>query len=81
MHSIGAGSYLINLGSPDKGMLAKSYAAFLEELQRCETLGIRMYNIHPGHSNRLLLTLHLPIMSHCCVCHSKSVLILHCFDC
>ncbi len=32
-------------------MLAKSYAAFLEELQRCETLGIRLYNIHPGHTN------------------------------
>ncbi|EIE23063.1 AP endonuclease [Coccomyxa subellipsoidea C-169] len=45
------GSYLINLGSPDKEMLAKSYAAFLEELQRCETLGIRLYNIHPGHTN------------------------------
>ncbi|CAL8465482.1 g5018 [Coccomyxa elongata] len=45
------GSYLINLGSPDEEMLRKSYAAFLEELQRCETLGIKLYNIHPGHTN------------------------------
>ena len=29
-------------------MLAKSYTAFLSELQRCETLGIRLYNMHPG---------------------------------
>lgn len=46
-----SGSYLINLGSPDAEMLRKSYAAFLEELQRCEALGIRLYNIHPGHTN------------------------------
>ena len=42
------GSYLINLGSPHPEMLAKSYEAFLSELQRCEALGIRLYNIHPG---------------------------------
>ncbi|KAK9816638.1 hypothetical protein WJX72_003128 [[Myrmecia] bisecta] len=42
------GSYLINLGSPDPDMVQKSYAAFLEEIQRCETLGLELYNFHPG---------------------------------
>jgi endonuclease IV len=37
-HIIPHGSYLINLGSADPEMLAKSYAAFIDELQRCELL-------------------------------------------
>lgn len=41
-------SYLINLGHPEKAGLAKSRAAFLDELQRCEQLGIRLLNFHPG---------------------------------
>lgn len=41
-------SYLINLGHPLKPALNKSRAAFLDELQRCEQLGIRLLNFHPG---------------------------------
>lgn len=41
-------SYLINLGHPEKDKLQKSRDAFLDELQRCEQLGIRMLNFHPG---------------------------------
>lgn len=41
-------SYLINLGSPDEEGLAKSRAAFLDEMQRCEQLGLTMLNFHPG---------------------------------
>ncbi len=41
-------SYLINLGSPDKGILHKSRTAFSEELQRCHLLGIPLINFHPG---------------------------------
>ncbi len=41
-------SYLINLGSPDAEGLAKSRASFLEEMQRCEQLGLTMLNFHPG---------------------------------
>lgn len=41
-------SYLINLGSPDKTKLAMSRKAFLDELQRCEQLGLEMLNFHPG---------------------------------
>lgn len=41
-------SYLINLGHPDKEALAKSRDAFLEEIHRCEQLGLCYLNFHPG---------------------------------
>ena len=41
-------SYLINLGSPDPEMLAKSRKAFRSELQRCHLLKIPYLNFHPG---------------------------------
>ncbi len=47
-------SYLINLGNPDKEALGKSREAFLDELQRCEQLGLTMLNFHPGsHLNKI----------------------------
>jgi deoxyribonuclease-4 len=41
-------SYLINLGHPEEEGLQKSRAAFLDEMQRCEQLGLRLLNFHPG---------------------------------
>lgn len=41
-------SYLINLGHPDPENLAKSRQAFLDEMQRCEQLGLNRLNFHPG---------------------------------
>ncbi len=41
-------SYLINLGHPDKEALQKSRTAFLDEMQRCEQLGLDRLNFHPG---------------------------------
>ena len=41
-------SYLINLGSPDAEGLEKSRNSFIEEMQRCEQLGLTMLNFHPG---------------------------------
>lgn len=47
-------SYLINLGHPDAEGLKKSRAAFLDEMQRCEQLGLALLNFHPGsHLNRI----------------------------
>jgi deoxyribonuclease-4 len=40
--------YLINLGHPQAEGLAKSRAAFLDEMQRCEQLGLTSLNFHPG---------------------------------
>ncbi|QBR52502.1 deoxyribonuclease IV [Erwinia sp. QL-Z3] len=41
-------SYLINLGHPVTEALEKSRDAFLDELQRCEQLGLSLLNFHPG---------------------------------
>ncbi|AKC32009.1 deoxyribonuclease IV [Candidatus Pantoea carbekii] len=41
-------SFLINLGHPDKQVLEKSRAAFLNEMQRAEQLGLTLLNFHPG---------------------------------
>lgn len=41
-------SYLINLGHPEKEALDKSRTAFLDEMQRCELLGLKYLNFHPG---------------------------------
>ncbi|MDD2412795.1 MAG: deoxyribonuclease IV [Bacteroidales bacterium] len=47
-------SYLINLGHPEVEALEKSRAAFLDELQRCELLGLDRLNFHPGsHLNKI----------------------------
>lgn len=41
-------SYLINLGHPESDALEKSRAAFLDEMRRCEQLGLDRLNFHPG---------------------------------
>jgi len=41
-------SYLINLGHPEAQGLEKSRKAFVDEMQRCEQLDIKMLNFHPG---------------------------------
>ncbi len=49
-------SYLINLGHPETEGLEKSRAAFLDEMQRCEQLGLKLLNFHPGsHLNKISL--------------------------
>jgi len=47
-HILPHDSYLINLGSPDMQKLEQSRAAFVDELNRCEQLGLEMLNFHPG---------------------------------
>lgn len=41
-------SYLINLASPDDGIFAKSVAAFVDEMERAEALGLSYLVTHPG---------------------------------
>ena len=49
-------SYLINLGNPDEEAIQKSRAAFIDEMQRCEQLGLKMLNFHPGsHLNKITI--------------------------
>ncbi|KIK68947.1 hypothetical protein GYMLUDRAFT_627566 [Collybiopsis luxurians FD-317 M1] len=47
-HVLPHGSYLINLGNPDFEKREKSYECFLDDLKRCEELGLELYNFHPG---------------------------------
>ena len=47
-HILPHDSYLINLGNPDAEKLQKSRVAFIDELQRCEILGLDRLNFHPG---------------------------------
>lgn len=47
-------SYLINLGHPSVEGLQKSRSAFIEEMNRCQNLGIPLLNFHPGsHLNEI----------------------------
>ena len=47
-------SYLINLGHPEDEKLEKSRDAFLDEMQRCEQLGLKLLNFHPGSHLKLI---------------------------
>ncbi|MCG7898986.1 MAG: deoxyribonuclease IV [Candidatus Thiodiazotropha lotti] len=51
-HVLPHDSYLINLGHPESEGLDKSRKAFLDELQRCEQLGLSLLNFHPGATLR-----------------------------
>ncbi len=53
-HILPHDSYLINLGHPEEEPLEKSRSAFLDEMQRCEKLGLVYLNFHPGsHLNKI----------------------------
>jgi len=47
-HVLPHDSYLINLGHPEVEKREKSLNAFIDELQRCEQLGLDRLNYHPG---------------------------------
>ncbi|MBU1668804.1 deoxyribonuclease IV [bacterium] len=47
-HVLPHDSYLINLGHPEVEKLEKSREAFVDELKRCEQLGLELLNFHPG---------------------------------
>ncbi len=51
-HVLPHDSYLINLGHPETEGLKKSRVAFLDEMQRCEQLGLSLLNFHPGATLR-----------------------------
>jgi len=47
-HILPHDSYLINLGHPEEEKREKSLEAFIDELQRCNQLGLDRLNFHPG---------------------------------
>lgn len=44
------GQYFINLANPEVEKAEKSYDSLIDDLRRCEQLGIGLYNLHPGSS-------------------------------
>lgn len=53
-HILPHDTYLINLGHPGRDELQKSRLAFIDEMHRCELLGLSMLNFHPGSSLKLI---------------------------
>ena len=53
-HILPHDSYLINLGQPDAESLDKSRRSFFDEMHRCEQLGLKMLNFHPGSHLKLI---------------------------
>jgi deoxyribonuclease-4 len=47
-HILPHDSYLINLGHPEKEGLQRSRTSFLDEMKRCQLLGLSYLNFHPG---------------------------------
>jgi deoxyribonuclease-4 len=45
---VGHASYLLNLGTPDEALWAKSRDMLVVELERCEALGVPYLVLHPG---------------------------------
>ena len=53
-HILPHDSYLINLGQPEVEALVRSRNSFIDEMKRCEQLGLTMLNFHPGsHLNKI----------------------------
>ncbi len=51
-HVLPHDSYLINLGHPEPAGLEKSRNAFIDEMERCQQLGLKLLNFHPGATLR-----------------------------
>jgi deoxyribonuclease-4 len=47
-------SYLINIGNPVPEKFQKSFDAFVDELDRCQALGLSLLNMHPGSHLKLV---------------------------
>lgn len=49
-HILPHGSYLVNLAQADPEKAEQAYSCFLDDLKRCDALGIELYNFHPGNT-------------------------------
>ena len=51
-HVLPHGSYLVNLAQEEQDKAKQAYDHFVDDLHRCEALGIRLYNFHPGAAGK-----------------------------
>lgn len=49
-HVLPHGSYLVNLAQKEPDKAEQAYDCFLDDMKRCEALGIKLYNFHPGNT-------------------------------
>ncbi|EEY19784.1 DNA-(apurinic or apyrimidinic site) lyase [Verticillium alfalfae VaMs.102] len=49
-HVLPHGSYLVNLAQADDAKAEQAYGCFVDDLARCDALGVRLYNFHPGNT-------------------------------
>ncbi|KAI9863751.1 MAG: hypothetical protein M1824_006348 [Vezdaea acicularis] len=49
-HVIPHGSYLVNLAQAEEAKKEQAYNTFVDDLKRCDSLGIKLYNFHPGNT-------------------------------
>ena len=50
-HVLPHGSYLVNLAQAEPVKATQALHSFVDDLERCEQLGIQLYNFHPGNTN------------------------------
>ncbi len=59
-------TYLINLGQPDPEKRKHSFNAFVDEMKRCDQLGLVKLNFHPGsHLKLVTLAEELKLIAEC----------------
>ena len=51
-HVLPHGSYLVNLAQVEQDRATQAYDHFIGDLKRCEALGIKLYNFHPGAAGK-----------------------------
>jgi AP endonuclease 1 len=49
-HVLPHGSYLVNLAQAEAEKANQAYKSFIDDLKRCESLGVKLYNFHPGNT-------------------------------
>ena len=78
-HVVPHGSYLVNLAHTDPDRTKQAYDSFVDDLKRCEKLGIKLYNFHPGVANsttRELAISHLALNINKAIAQTSTVVAL-----
>jgi len=78
-HVVPHGSYLVNLAHTDPDRTKQAYDSFVDDLKRCEKLGIKLYNFHPGVANsttRELAIAHLALNINKAIAQTSTVVAL-----
>lgn len=65
-HIIPHGCYLVNLATGDKEKRALALRGFLDDVMRCESLGVQLFNFHPGMPKSIGGAIYLPMVGFVC---------------